>query len=280
MVSRPVASVITSISFDHMEYLGDTLEKIAYEKAGIIKSGVPVIYNIEDRKASEVIGRIADEKGCRKYPVHNIDYTIREKSVDRYTFDTRIEETEYRGLSLSMIGDHQTGNAICALTVLEALKKEMEIQLNRDKLYVGFEKAKQTGRFEILQRNPYVIIDGAHNEAGAEALLTVMREHFYHRRILMIVGVMADKKVDKLLERFEKITDDFITTEPDNPRRLSASVLCRQITARGNRCIAMESPEDVCRFVKRVSSSYDAIIFAGSLYLIGKVRGILGHEEE
>ncbi len=96
----------------------------------------------------------------------------------------------------------------------------------------------------------------------------------------MIVGMLADKKIDKLLEKFEKITDDFIATEPDNPRKLSASALCKQITDRGNRCIAMESPEAVCRFADSISSSYDVIVFAGSLYLIGKVRGLLNREEE
>jgi dihydrofolate synthase/folylpolyglutamate synthase len=139
--------------------------------------------------------------------------------------------------------------------VLEALKKEGLIELVQEKLYAGFEKARQTGRFEILQKDPYVIIDGAHNEAGAESLRAVLEEHFSGRRILMIVGMLADKKIDKLLEKFEKITDDFIATEPDNPRKLSASALCKQITDRGNRCIAMESPEAVCRFADSISSS-------------------------
>lgn len=280
MVSRPVASVITSISFDHMEYLGDTLEKIALEKAGIIKPGVPVIFNVEDETASGAIKGIAEVRGSRIYEVHKTVCRVREKSIDGYTFDTEIEGTWYRDLTISMVGTHQIGNAVCALTVLEVLKKDHLIRLDRDKLYSGFRKARQTGRFEIMQKEPCVIIDGAHNEAGAEALGNVLAEHFPNKRILMIVGMLADKKIDKLLDRFELITDEFIATEPDNPRKLPAADLCSQITKRGKRCIGIADPEDACRYARQVSASYDVIVYAGSLYLIGKVRGILNHEKE
>lgn len=280
MVSKPVASVITSISYDHMEYLGDTLEKIAAEKAGIIKDGVPVIYCVDDEKAAAVISRIAAIRKSPQYDVSKTVLQIREKSIDGYTFDSVIEGTKYPALTISMIGDHQIGNAICALTALEVLARENHVQLDRKKLYAGFRNAKQTGRFEILRKDPFVIIDGAHNEAGAEALRIVLAEHFQGCRILMVTGMLADKKIDKLLDKFELITDQFIATEPDNPRKLSASDLCRQILERGKNCIVMSDPEEACRYAESVSSEYDLILFAGSLYLIGKVRGLLIHEEK
>ncbi|HYE67689.1 MAG TPA: folylpolyglutamate synthase/dihydrofolate synthase family protein [Anaerovoracaceae bacterium] len=280
MVSRPVASVITSISFDHMEYLGDTLEKIAIEKAGIIKPGVPVIINVEDQNASAAIREIADTRGSKIYEVHANDLQVLEKTVDGYTFNVEIEDIVYTGLSISMIGNHQIGNAICALTVIEVLKKKELVRLDPAKLYSGFRKAKQTGRFELLQKEPFVIIDGAHNEAGAEALRMVIAEHFPDRRILMIVGMLADKKIDKLLDQFEMIADEFIATEPDNPRKLPATELCKQITKRGKKCTAIENPEDACHYAEKIASSFDVIVYAGSLYLVGKIRGLLNHEEE
>ncbi len=279
-VSRPVISVITSISYDHMEYLGDTLEKIAVEKAGIIKPGVPVVFNVDDEKAAAAIRRIAEEKGSRIYEVNINTCDIKERSVDCYAFDTEILGTEYRNLSISMIGDHQIGNAICALTVLEVLRKENLAKLDMGKLYSGFRKAKQTGRFEILSKDPFVIIDGAHNEAGAESLRVVMKEHFPDSRILMVTGMLADKKIDKLLDKFEAIADDFIATEPDNPRKLSAIDLCGQIQNRGKSCAAIEDPERASRYAGKLSSSYDVTLYAGSLYLIGKIRGLLNHEEK
>jgi dihydrofolate synthase/folylpolyglutamate synthase len=280
MVSRPVMSVITSISYDHMEYLGDTLEKIAAEKAGIIKPGVPVVFNVDDGKAAAAIRRVADEKGSRIYEVNSTAYDIKEKNVDCYTFDSEILGTEYRNLSITMIGDHQIGNAVCALTVLEVLRKENLAKLDMGKLYSGFRKARQTGRFEILSKEPFVIIDGAHNEAGAESLKAVMKEHFPESRILMVTGMLADKKIDKLLDKFELIADDFIATEPDNPRKLSAIDLCSQIQKRGKSCAAIEDPEKASRYAGKLSSSYDVTLYAGSLYLIGKIRGLLNHEEK
>ena len=202
-----------------------------------------------------------------------------EKTIDGYTFDTTTEGTEYRNLTISMIGDHQIGNAVCALAVLEVLQKEGAVKLDRDRLYAGFRKARQTGRFEILKRNPYVIIDGAHNEAGADALRIVLAEHFQGKRILMVTGMLADKKIDKLLDKFELITDEFIATEPDNPRKLSASELRRQIVERGKNCIAVEDPEEACRYALGLSG-FDMILVAGSLYLVGKVRGLLNEKEQ
>ena len=279
MMRRPVASVITSISFDHMEYLGDTLEKIAVEKAGIIKTGVPVIYNVDDRIAADAIHRVAHEKNAPQFDVSAAPFQIQKKTVDGYTFDTEIEGVNYGGLSISMIGRHQISNAICALTVMEVMEKENLVQLDRDKLYLGFLKARQNGRFEVMKKEPYVVIDGAHNEAGAEALRIAAKEHFHGSRIIMVVGMLADKKIDKLIEKFGMITDDFVATEPDNPRKLGAADLCSQIKQAGKKCIAIERAEDAWNYVSGLSS-YDVIIFAGSLYLIGKVRGILNHEKE
>ena len=279
MMSKPLMSVITSISFDHMEYLGDTLEKIAVEKAGIIKPGVPVVFNVEDEKAAAAIRRIAGEKGSRIYEVCNTLCDIKEKTVDNYVFDVEILGTEYRNLAVSMIGDHQIGNAVCALTVLEVMRQENLVQLDMGKLYSGFKKARQTGRFEILSKEPFVIIDGAHNEAGAESLRAVMTEHFPDSRILLVTGMLADKKIDKLLDNFEMIADDFIATEPDNPRKLSAIDLCSMIQKRGKSCTAIEDPERAFRYACKLSSSYDVTVYAGSLYLIGKIRGLF-HEEK
>jgi dihydrofolate synthase/folylpolyglutamate synthase len=280
MVKTPVVSVITSISYDHMDYLGDTLEKIAAEKAGIIKTGVPVIYNVDDEGAADVISKIADSKACHKYDVKSMKRKVVERSTNGYTFDVTIDGTEYKALALSMIGDHQIGNAICALTALEILQREKMVSLQKDRLYAGFWKAKQTGRFEIMQKDPFVIIDGAHNEAGADALRVVLAEHFPDSRILLVTGMLSDKKIDKLLDEFEGITNDFIATEPDNPRKLSASDLCAQILRRGKNCTIIEDPEEACRYADSIASSYDVILYAGSLYLIGKVRRLLIHEEK
>lgn len=279
IMSKPAASVITSISFDHTEYLGDTLEKIAIQKAGIIKPDVPVVFLVEDEAAREAIERTAEDKGSPVYNAADAEYQIREKNSSGYTFDAVVHGTSYEGLTISMLGMHQIGNAICALTVLEVLKKEKRIHLDKGKTHLGFLKAKQTGRFEILSTNPYVIIDGAHNEAGAAALARAVKEHFPKERILMVTGMLADKKIDKLVQLFGLITDEFIATEPDSPRKLAASILCEALRKAGKQCTTVSEPEEACRYAAGLGQ-YDVILFAGSLYLIGKVRGMLSREKE
>lgn len=280
IIDRPVASVITSISYDHMEQLGDTLEKIAAEKAGIIKPGVPVIFEVTDPKASKVIRDTAEEKGSSCFDVSSIPFQITKKSIDGYTFDTVIEGENYDDLFLSMVGMHQVANAICALTVIEVLKKNHILSVAREKIYAGMAFARQIGRFEVLRKDPFVIIDGAHNEAGAEALRIAIQEHFPGKKILMVIGMLADKKIDKLVETFGMITDEFIATEPDNPRKLSAENLCGQVVQSGKNCIAIEQAEDAWEYANQNLPSYDVIVFAGSLYLIGKVRRLIKNEKE
>lgn len=279
VVSSPVVSVITSISYDHMEYLGDTLEKIAVEKAGIIKPGSLVIYSVEDKIASAAIKKIADTAGCNTYDVLSVSSQFAEKTIDGYTFDTEIEEEKYKRLRISMIGMHQIRNAICALTVINALQKECIIKIEKDKTYEGFLKAKQTGRFEILRRKPYMIIDGAHNEAGAASLAATVKELFAGCRILLVIGILTDKRIDIMLEKFREITREFVATEPDNPRSLAAADLCNEIHKAGMNGIVIKKPEEACEYVENLTE-YDVIVFAGSLYLIGEVREILNHEKE
>ena len=279
VVEKPVISVITSISYDHMEYLGDSLEKIAKEKAGIIKKGVPVVFNVVDEDASMTIKEVAKAKASEIFEV-NKTFKMIEKTVKGYTFDTIIEGEEFNHLFVSMIGLHQVENAICALTTIKILEKEKVIRINKDKVYAGIRKAKQIGRLEILKTHPYVIIDGAHNEAGVEALVTTLREHFSNNKILLVISMLADKKIEILIDRFGRITNEFVATESDNPRKLSADELCRQVTKVGKKCISIPNVQDACDYVTKKLSSYDVIVFAGSLYMIGKVRGIFRDEEK
>lgn len=280
VIKDPVAAVITSISYDHMEYLGDSLEKIAIEKSGIIKPGVPVIFSVKDEGAAAAIQGIARERGSQFYDVSAKPVDNLCKSVDGYTFDAVIEGKDYKDLAISMIGMHQVSNAVCALTVAEVLQEKGLLKLDREKVYGGMKKAKQTGRLEIIQKDPYIIIDGAHNEAGAEALAMAVKEHLPNHRILMVIGMLADKKIDGLIEQFGAIGTDFVATEPDNPRKLSAEALCKAVSDTGKNCIAIPDIEEACKYAGERLGEYDAVVFGGSLYLIGKVRGIVRNEEE
>ncbi len=276
VVSKPLASVITSISYDHMDYLGDTLTKIAREKAGIIKSGVPIIYRVSNPEASDTICKIAHDRGAKRYDIGNIGFVEKEISIDGYTFDTTIDGIEYHNLKIAMLGRHQIENAICAVAVLQVLEQDHKIELSHDGLYRGLLKAKQKGRFEIVSKTPYIILDGAHNEAGANALKTVFLDHFAGKKTLMVTGMLADKKTDEMILEFGKIANDFVATEPDNPRKMPANELAEKLKKAGLKCIAMKDSQDAYDYA-RSKSEYEVIVIAGSLYLIGTMRGLIYH---
>ncbi|MEG2198694.1 MAG: cyanophycin synthetase, partial [Anaerovorax sp.] len=266
-------------------YLGDTLEKIAVEKAGIIKEGVPVISNVKDGGAAEAIEKIAREKNCPYYgfPLGYANHLV--KTVDSYGFDLKLEEkvagsVRYDNLYLSMIGMHQVENAICAISVIKVLQKKGIISVSTDEIYTGMKKAVQTGRMEVISHKPMVIIDGAHNEAGAGVLKDAIKFHFPDKKIFMVVGMLSDKKIKKILEPFYGITDEFIATEPDNPRKLSAHILCEEIKNNGKGCVAFPDPREAFEYVGRRMDPQDVVVVAGSLYLIGKIRGMVKNEKK
>lgn len=275
VVERPLVSVITSVSFDHMEYLGDTLEKIAVQKAGILKKGVPVVYHVADRSASEAIDRLAAKKECAIYKASDVKTEIIKKSLDGYIFNAKILGVDYTHVSIGMIGGHQMDNAVCALMVIEILKQGGQIKVEKEKIYSALKRARQPGRLEVLKRDPYVIIDGAHNAAGADALAATIKDHFAKGNLLMVIGMLADKEIDPIIEKFGSIAEEFIATEPDNPRKLPADQLANRVVSKGKTCIAVSDIQEACRYAMSRANAYDAVIFAGSLYLIGRVRGIL-----
>ena len=274
----PLISVITSISYDHTDRLGNTLAQIAWEKAGIIKDGCPVVTSAKAPEALEVIERTAAEHGSLFFETRNIPYKIKEQGLSGSCFDADFQGVLFEDLRISMVGEHQIENAIAALSAINLLEERGDVQIQRDKLYSGMQKAKQIGRFEVLtapDAKPVVIIDGAHNPDGANVLRNAVKDFCPRKRILLVTGMLADKDTARILETFRDITSDFIATEPVNPRRMKKEDLKAAIEKLGARCEADADVEEaVCEALRR-KEDYDVILFAGSLYLIGQIRGVL-----
>ncbi|MDD4376760.1 MAG: bifunctional folylpolyglutamate synthase/dihydrofolate synthase [Eubacteriales bacterium] len=279
VVKQPLATLITSISLDHTDRLGDTLSQIAFEKAGIIKKGCPVISATDEVEARNVIIGRANELEAPVYDASIIDFRIKKSDIKGYVFDVDILGKKYESLEISMLGTHQVKNAITALCTLTLLIQNERIVLSDKAIYEGLKRAKQIGRFEIMKENPYVILDGAHNPEGAKALYDVVKNQFDNKKILMVVGILEDKDIDSILDYFTSITNDFVITEPSNPRKIEASQLAKRFTQRGLKSVVWKKPKDAVEFVKACYSNYDVIIFAGSLYMIGEIRGLIKDEE-
>ena len=195
-------------------------------------------------------------------------------------------ETDYSEIETAMVGEHQAENLKTALAVLEVLRRERIVRIERSALYEGLRTAYQPARFEVVagrerwtggeKKGPAVILDGAHNEAGAKALKETVNRFFAGERILLVLGILRDKEVDAILEQMTDITGEIITTAPDSPRKLGADELADRLRSRGIEPLAVaETPEECVRAAMERKSEYDAVLFAGSLYLVGAVRRLL-----
>ena len=287
VVTKPMACAITSISFDHMDRLGETLAEIAANKAGIIKEGVPIISNVPEHEAAVVIARTAYEKNSKLYDVSKLKFMIFDQTPFSQKVSMDIYGTDYSDVEISMTGKHQGENLKTALAIIEILRKEGKIKIERSRLYEGLKKAVQPGRFEVLVEsveeepgkwNPMVIIDGAHNEAGAKALHDAVKTYFEGRKILLITGMLADKQTDEILGYFTEITKDMIVTEPDNPRKLSVDNLAEMLNEMGIEPVKAKDAKESVKTAEQMQEGYDLILFAGSLYLIGDVRRIVRND--
>lgn len=278
VVKSPLASVITSISYDHMAQLGSSLAEIAVNKAGIIKTGCPVIANVPQRDAAKIIARKAYAMGSRLYDISGIRAAVSDETPFSQKVSMELYEKSYSDVEISMVGRHQAENLKTALATLEILRKSGAVKLDREALYEGLKRARQPGRFEVISEDPLVIIDGAHNEAGAQALQETMAQHFAGKKILLVAGILADKEIDSIVKFLTKITDHIIVTEPDNPRKLAAEKLAEHVADFGVAAELVSDVEAAVHRAKELADDYDVILFAGSLYLIGDVRRLWRNE--
>ncbi len=220
VISNPLCSVITSISMDHMQYLGETLEEIAYEKAGIIKKGVPVVSYNNSPEVMKVF-----EKVCKEMEA---EFTI---ISDASRIDLGLEKTSFcydeEEYSISLLGEHQIKNAILALQTAATLR-EYDYTISTSSIKKGLSQTRWRGRFEILRRDPYFIMDGAHNEDAAHQLKISLLKYFPNKKLILIMGVLADKDYKKILEIITPLAEVLITVTPNNSRALNSSSLAAE----------------------------------------------------
>lgn len=268
VIEKPLVSVITPIGFDHTEYLGDTLGKIAFEKAGIIKNNCPVVANVIDDEALSVIKNRAKQLAAPliEVPCHKISNIKRDLSG--YAF--HLSSQNYK---VGMLGDHQVENAATALMVIEQLRAQ-SIKISQESLHEGLLKARQKGRFEIISEKPLTIIDGAHNILGMKSLKKTTTDILENKRILLCIGLLRDKDIDDILDIIIPTAHEVVVTEPLNERKMEAYDLKRKIENYRVPCNHFSDVQAAIKYIKDCGTNYDGILFAGSLYLIGVIRSL------
>lgn len=265
VIDPPECAVIVSISLDHTAVLGDTLEEIAFEKAGIIKHGTPVsLYPRLDPAARSVIERLASARGARCVTADE----TRAKVLRETVYGT---EFTWDGLPLChrYTGEHQLLNAVNALTALELLR-EKGYAIPDEALQKGFREASVPARMEILSDDPLVLLDGGHNPGCAKALHEVLQKHVAGRRITAVIGIMADKDSGKFLEYLAPHFAKIVTVRPENPRALSAEALAE--TAR-RFCPDVTAAQSIgeALALSKVEKG-EALVLCGSFYLAAEIR--------
>ena len=278
---KPVVTAITSISYDHMAQLGNTLELIAADKAGIIKNGVPVVVNVEDAGAFQVILSKAESLNAPLLDASRVRIERMEESLEGYSFDAVLTDGKrYGDIRLGMHGRHQISNAVCALQMIEVMRS-CGVEMTDERIRTGMREARQKGRFEIMGKDPYLILDGAHNPAGVKALTDTVLTHFKGKKILLCTGILADKAYGEMAEEFTRLSADIIVTEVPNPRKMKAKELADAFEAfdlygkRERKLTVIPDYKEAAAHVKEIGGDYDLILWAGSLYLIGGVRRII-----
>jgi dihydrofolate synthase / folylpolyglutamate synthase len=238
-VADGAVAVVGPVAMDHMQYLGDTLEAIATEKAGIIKPGAVAILAQQQLAAAEVLLAQAASVGAT-VAREGIEFGVlaREIAVGGQQLVLQGLRGTYPDVYLPLFGEHQAANAACALAAVEAFAGVSErtdfagddvslhsAALDPDLVRAGFAKVSSPGRLEILRRSPTVIADAAHNPAGMAVTLAAITESFHFTRVIGVVSVMADKDVAGLLEELEPVLSDIVVTSNSSPRSMSAEEL-------------------------------------------------------
>jgi dihydrofolate synthase/folylpolyglutamate synthase len=263
---------ITPIGLDHQEYLGETIEQIAAEKAATIRPGVRALVSPQTPIVQEVIQRAA--------AVSKVDPTYDENRIDledstgdgRFCVSFHTRTSGYRRVWLSLRGRHQITNASLALLIAEVLRAEGFV-IQHNAVIKGLEQAQHPGRLEFISAKPAVLYDGAHNPAGARALREYLDE-FALRPLTMVFGAMGDKKLDQMAEILFPLADHLILTPVDSPRSASVEIL-RQLassTLEADQITCTNSVKEAATTAIAKTDPQGLICFNGSLYLIGEAK--------
>jgi dihydrofolate synthase/folylpolyglutamate synthase len=264
-VITPRVAVITSLSYDHTAVLGDTLAKIAAEKAGIIKPGVPVVSSPQKQEALEVLERVSAEKNAPLTVVgRDMAFERGEHSLDGQTFI--IQQSSFR---IRLLGEYQVTNAVTAYAAL----KQSGFDLTDAEIAKGFAEARWPCRFEIANRaNPTLIFDSAHNEDSFEKLAAALTEYFPGRKVILIFGVSEDKHIFAMLSAIKGIISRLLVTRADHPRALEPEKI---IETAKEVPVACESAAPVeaalARALELAAETGDVIVSAGSMFVTAEV---------
>ncbi|MDX2448442.1 MAG: folylpolyglutamate synthase/dihydrofolate synthase family protein [Desulfobacterales bacterium] len=267
-IVKPVVSIISNLSLEHQDYLGNTLAQIAAEKGGIIKEGVPVVTGVKQPGALSILNDIADAKSA---PVFRLgkDFKVRRKSGGTFSFFGI--HNQWSDMKTSLMGRHQIDNAAISLAACELLSRTGAFISERD-CRQGLSDLHWPGRLEIVSESPRIILDGAHNLVAARNLAAFLAQETNQRPITMVIGILDDKPYKAMLSALIPIAQKVIFTRPQIDRGLPPETLYTEARKYGKDITLLPDVHQAVQQAVSHAAPDDVICIAGSLYVIGEAK--------
>jgi len=267
-VCKPLVSVITNISLDHMDYLGNTLDSIAHEKAGIIKQKGICITAAKQNKVLEVLKNVCLRRRAKLYCLSS-DIKIKKQKDGILNYEGLYRNM--KNLKIPLQGDHQLSNAALALAAIELCEKK-GFSIADTAIYAGLKNTHWEARLEVLQNQPLFLLDGAHNPAGIIVLCRSLKKGFSYRRLILIFGALADKDYRRMLQKIVPLASIIILTQLKTKRAVPVNDIMETVKKMGYPAIVTENVGQAIERAQAMAKKQDLICATGSFYLAGEVK--------
>ncbi len=284
-VVQPIVSIISPVSHDHMKILGNTIVKIAREKAGIIKNSVPVILSPQKKSAKEEIVKIANRKGSliidtsEKYNFKQINYSLEKQSFTIKKKEIKSSAASSPIYEIPLLGDHQINNAITSFACIMQLRK-MDYEINENALKNGFLNVDWPGRFEVVCHKPLIIVDGAHNRDSFRKLRNTIKKYLAGKKVTLIFGASEDKEVKLMLNIIKPFIDRFVLTKSEHPRALGLGELEKIVSKLDLDNYSISEIDNIIPLILRESGQDQAFVASGSIFIAGAIKQLLAKREK
>lgn len=269
-----LVSVITNVSLEHTKVLGDTVGKIAAEKAGIVKEGGILVTSSGDEKALEVFRKVCAEKRARMIVVGgDVVFEKMRSDINGQTFNLRASYgRSFEALHVPLLGEHQITNAAAAVGAIEALKTR-GIEIPEAAVHEGLAKVKWPGRLEVMQEKPYVVIDGAKDVLATRTLAAEVPKIFSYDKLVLVVSMSRDKKTGEMMDELLPAADYVVATRHNvKGRAIEPEELAKAAEDAGKACTVIDDSKDAVREAMKLAGENGLVLVAGSIFLAGEAR--------
>ncbi len=273
-IIMPLVSVISNISIEHRQYLGNTLAEIAAEKAGIIKPKIPVVTAVRQPKAITVIEKKAKERSA---PCYRLGHAFRIRRGKNGQFNYYGLDTVWRNLKTNLAGDQQPENAALALAACELLTRQ-DIPVRETDIRIGLQQIHWPARLEVVSTDPYILFDGAHNLAAARKLALFLGNELKNRRMTLVIGILDDKPYRAMLAMLAPLANHLIVTRPTIDRALPPEKLAQAASEYAPKITAKPTVAAALQHALETIDKGDAVVVAGSLYVVGEAMAYLNND--